>query len=191
MIKVISHINKLFTSVSYIVFDDESRDCWIIDVGDYAEIKSLISDYKLKGVFLTHTHFDHIYGLNFLLVDYPSIPVYTNINGQKSLYTPSDNLSVYHDENFVLDSDNVVVVKDGDKIEIANSMIHIYETPGHDYSCITYKLNHYLFTGDAYIPGVRVFTKLQNGNKHDSEQSLIKIHQLATEDTILMPGHNV
>ena len=53
MIKVISHINKLFTSVSYIVFDDESRDCWIIDVGDYAEIKSLISDYKLKGVFLT------------------------------------------------------------------------------------------------------------------------------------------
>lgn len=191
MLKVVSHTNTLFTSISYILIDEESRDCWIIDVGDYEDIKQIIFGYNLRGVLLTHVHYDHIYGLNHLLDDYPTVPVYTNANGRKSLYNPSDNLSTYHDENFVLASDNVVVLKEGDSIRMGEEPLKVYETPGHDYSCLTFSLGDFLFTVDAYIPGVKVYSKLQNGNKEEAENSLKRIFAMIADGTIVMPGHKV
>lgn len=190
MLRVLTHVNTVFTSVSYIILDDVGKCCWIIDVGDYDDIRELICGYQLKGVLLTHVHYDHIYGLNTLLADFPSVPVYTNLNGRNSLYSPSDNLSAYHDVNFVLATDNVIVVGEGDSIRMGEESLVVYETPGHDYSCLTFQLGDYLFTGDAYIPGVKVYTKLQNGNKEDAERSLHRIKEMAVK-IYLMPGHKV
>lgn len=190
MLRVLTHVNTVFTSVSYIILDDVGKCCWIIDVGDYDDIRELICRYQLKGVLLTHVHYDHIYGLNTLLADFPSVPVYTNLNGRNSLYSPSDNLSAYHDVNFVLATDNVIVVGEGDSIRMGEESLVVYETPGHDYSCLTFQLGDYLFTGDAYIPGVKVYTKLQNGNKEDAERSLHRIKEMAVK-IYLMPGHKV
>jgi len=62
----------------------------LVDIGDYAEIKEhFLEQYSLQGVFLTHTHFDHIYGLNELLEDYPDVPVYTNAFGKKGNFIES------------------------------------------------------------------------------------------------------
>ena len=47
-----------------------------------------------------------------------------------------------------------------------------------------------LFTGDAYIPGVRVVTNLPYGDKHLSASSVEKILALADGHTIC-PGHDV
>ena len=191
MVHVLSHINKIFTSISYVVLDDINKNCWIIDVGDYADICDLIRGHKLRGVLLTHVHYDHIYGLNSLLDDYPSVPIYTSRYGFKSLYNPSDNLSAYHNENFVLATDNVVVVSEGNLIQIGDETLEVFETPGHDYSCLSFRLGDYLFTGDAYIPGVKVYSKLQNGNKSDAEKSLIRIAAMLTDGMKVMPGHKV
>lgn len=191
MLRVLTHVNTVFTSVNYIILDDADKRCWIIDVGDYADIRELICGYQLCGVLLTHVHYDHIYGLNTLLADYPTVSVYTNINGRNSLYSPSDNLSAYHDENFVLATDNVIVVCEGDSIRIGEDTLEVFDTPGHDYSCLTYRFGRYLFTGDAYIPGVKVYSKLQNGNKEDAEKSLVRISSLLDDGLIVMPGHKV
>ena len=191
MLRVLTHVNTVYTSVSYIIQDDTDKCCWIIDVGDYDDIRDSISGYQLKGVLLTHVHYDHIYGLNALLADHPMVPVYTNLNGRDSLYSPSDNLSAYHDENFVLATDNVIVVSEGDSIRMADETLEVYETPGHDYSCLTFRLGDYLFTGDAYIPGVKVYTKLQNGNKEDAERSLMRITDMLSDGVMVMPGHIV
>ena len=132
MFRVLTHVNTVFTSVSYIIQDDTDKCCWIIDVGDYDDIRDSISGYQLKGVLLTHVHYDHIYGLNALLADHPMVPVYTNLNGRDSLYSPSDNLSAYHDENFVLATDNVIVVCVGDSQRIRDETKEVNATPRHD-----------------------------------------------------------
>ncbi len=61
-------------------------------------------------------------------------------------------------------------------------------TPGHCPSCVIYCIGDYIFTGDSYLPGVKVVTKLPKGNKKQAFESIEKILHLA-EDKTKCPGH--
>lgn len=164
-------------------------ECWIVDVGDYEDIKKIIHGYTPKGVLLTHIHYDHIYGLNKLLIDYPYTPIYTNSIGLKYLSSPSDNLSLYHDDVFkISDQALIVVLSDYSRIEMGNLFITAINSPGHDKSCMCYISDKWIFTGDAYIPGKPIFDKLQNSDKNDARVSLAKIISLSIGKCIY-PGH--
>ena len=63
-----------------------------------------------------------------------------------------------------------------------------YETPGHCPSCLTYVLDNWIFTGDAYIPGVKVVTKLPHGDKILAKQSAERILNMAKSKN-MCPGH--
>ena len=67
--------------------------------------------------------------------------------------------------------------------------ISVLETPGHDWSCLSYGIENYLFTGDSFIPKVKVVTKLRGGNRAASKESLRKILNHSDENTIICPGH--
>lgn len=188
MLRVIHHLNKVFSSVSYILFDDVQRYCWIVDVGDWESISRLIVGYDLKGILLTHIHYDHIYGLNDLQSLYPQVPIYTNKFGLKSLKSPTDNLSAYHHDSFILkDESKVVVLQEGDIIELSQCQVMVMETPGHDYSCLSYLVDDICFTGDAYIPGYKVFSKLQNGDKEAARKSRERLKNL--DGVMIFSGH--
>ena len=55
-------INSVFTSNTYIL-TSEGQSAFLIDIGDVQPVKELLdNDGKVvKAVFLTHTHYDHIY----------------------------------------------------------------------------------------------------------------------------------
>lgn len=190
MIRVSHHVNTVYSSVSYVLFNDEERTCWVVDVGDCDKICKMIGEYELRGIFLTHVHYDHIYGLNNMQVLYPQVPIYTNNFGLESLSRPDDNLSAYHGDNFILlNMSNVQVVKEGELIDLGCESIRILETPGHDFSCLSYLTSEFCFTGDAYIPGVKVFTKLQNGNSVLAELSKDKLEKILQSGYKICPGH--
>ena len=183
-------VNSVFTSCTYIL---ECNDgCWLVDCGDVQELLGL----PIKGIFLTHAHFDHIYGLNHLLSAQPEIKVYTNAKGLEALQNPKHNFSRYHDEveDFVFAfPERVVLIDDGDKIEIAKDMwAEVIATPGHAESCLSYKIGKYLFTGDSYIPGIKVYTSFPRSDKAAAEQSVNRLLQLQKECCLdIMPGHVV
>ena len=190
MIRVLYHVNKIFASVSYILLNDEKRICWVVDIGDCDEICKLMHGYELRGIFLTHVHYDHIYGLNELQNKYSKVPIYTNEFGLKSLTNPEDNLSAYHDDCFVLRNiDNVIVVREGNMIDIGSKHVIVMETPGHDYSCLSYLVDKFCFTGDTYIPGVKIFTKLQNGDSEMAQRSKERLEQI--DGVVIYPGHYI
>lgn len=60
----------------------------------------------------------------------------------------------------------------------------VYHTPGHNPSCLTYEVGDYLFTGDAYIPGVKVVTTLKGGDKAKAAESVERILRLAEGKTV-------
>ncbi len=66
--------------------------------------------------------------------------------------------------------------------------VTVYETTGHAPSCLRYRIADWLFTGDAYIPGVKVVTKLPGGDRALAAESVEKILRLAEGKTIC-PGH--
>ena len=189
MLRLLSHVNSIFNSVSYVIIDDDNLQCWIIDVGDYEDIKVLMVGYELAGVLLTHVHYDHIYGINKLLTDYPNVPIFTNKYGLKSLASPSDNLSTYPSDELVIQKpENIKVISGCELYEIGALKVQIIETPGHDYTCLSYIVGQWLFSGDAYIPGEKVFFKLQNGNKEDAVNSRSLLKDLSKKH-LLCPGH--
>ena len=184
-------VNSVFTSNTYIISDDKSGWLWLVDVGDFEGVLNhLPQKGSIKGVFLTHAHFDHIYGINKLIDTFPDCVVYTSAEGKKGLYSDKLNLSHYHEDPVIFLGSNIHILKEKDEIELfENCFLETIETPGHNWGCLTYKTGNYLFTGDSYIPNVPVVTKLKGGDKEASKISLQKISNNISENTIICPGH--
>lgn len=189
-------MNSVYTSRTYILSECESREFWIIDCGDVPPLVDMISSlggnlFNIKGVLLTHVHYDHIYGLPKLNEMFPEVRVYTNEAGRIALGNEKLNYSKYHNDPIVYESGNIELCKDGDEIELFEGVTaKVYETPGHSDSCLTYEIGNYLFTGDSYIPGVKVVTTFRGGDKKLAAKSVERILTIA-EGKIICPGHEV
>lgn len=190
MLQVKQIVNQIFTSNTYVLFDDTYDYCWLIDIGDFDKVADAIPPgIEIKGVFLTHTHFDHTYGINALHKAYPNCRVYTADYGKTALYDEKKNFSKYHEAPFVYEGTDVVTLQDNEKVELYPGLfITAIATSGHCPSCLTYVLNDWIFTGDSYIPNVKVVTKLPNGDRLQAKQSIDKILQMAQGKNIC-PGH--
>ena len=196
MVKVSYIVNSVFTSRTYFLSLEGSSYVWLVDCGDVAPIVDMLSSLgddtsMIKGVLLTHVHYDHIYGLPRLKEKFPSLRVYTNEYGKKALTDIQLNYSKYHNDPIVYESENVVTCDEGAVIELFDGVqAKVYHTPGHNPSCLTYEVGDYLFTGDAYIPGIKVVTTLKGGNKVESAESVERILRLAEGKTVCA-GHEV
>lgn len=141
-------------------------------------------------MFITHTHIDHIQGINDLLAQYPDCIIYVNEAGKEGLYNDKFNLTFYHEESLCFVGGDVRIIKEGDKMQLFDGVdMEFIETPGHHPSCVCFKAGNYLYTGDSFIPGVPVVTKLKGGNRVQAAESEERIMSLIEENTILCPGH--
>lgn len=171
----------MFSSICY-KFEDI-----LIDPGDEWEGIEWVNQ-----VFLTHAHFDHIYGLNKVIELNPEAKVYTNDAGKNMLLNSRLNMSFYNDTEFTFNyPDNIVLVKNGDEIQLHDNLVaKVVFTPGHNPSCITWIIDDCLFTGDSYIPGIKTITNLPGGNKELSKKSICLIESIS-RDRIIYPGHRL
>lgn len=185
MLKIDYITNSIFNSRTYILSDDSDK-VWIVDCGDVVPLLSIVGSRKVEGVLLTHAHFDHIYGLPSLLEKFPDVAIYTNEWGKRALADAKLNMSRYHESPVRVDCPNVRVLKEGDKV----FGFDVYETPGHNPSCLCYANSEVIFTGDAYIPGCKVVTNLPHCDKTLAQSSVERILRLA-EGKAVMPGHEV
>lgn len=184
-------VNSFFTSNTYILYRDDTTDVWLVDCGDVYPIVQWCGKYKkrIRGVLLTHSHFDHIYGLNEILLHDSRIEVYTSSNGAVSLSSSRYNMSLFHDEPFEY-TGNKIIIKEGDEIELYPKVVlAVYETPGHDWSCLSFLVKQYLFTGDSYIPNVKLVSNFPKSNKLHAQESLRKIVDLMDTCSYVCPGH--
>ena len=184
-------VNQVFTTRSYILSSDDGKSAWLVDVGDTDRILERLSpETRVAGVLLTHVHYDHIYGLPSLSFRFPDCKVFTNEAGLSCLIDTRLNMSRYHDDPIAYGGDNVVVVKDRDRIRLFDDVFAtVYETPGHHPTSLCFRVGDRLFTGDAYIPGVKVVTTLPGGDKILAKESLERIKVLA-EGLAVLPGHD-
>ena len=71
------------------------------------------------------------------------------------------------------------VVCDGDRIELLpGEFLTVLETPGHDKSCLTYYTESVVFSGDSFIPGVKVITTFPRSDKQEAARSVEEILKL-------------
>lgn len=184
-------VNSICASNTYILEYVGSPYVWLVDIGDFEAVLKYSEGKQIKGVFITHTHFDHIYGLNKLVNNYPECQICISEKGYLGLYNDKLNLSKYHHESFKLSGGKVVVLKDNESMELFHNVtLRSIATPGHDWSSMTYVVGNNLLTGDSYIPGLKVFTSFPKSNQKEAEYSLKKIMHLA-KNRNLYPGHGL
>ena len=190
MYDIVRVINTVFTSNTYVLWQEGSEECWLVDVGDVDPVLEVIGErVTIRGIFLTHTHYDHLYGINRLVELFPNCVVYTSEAGREGLYSDKLNFSRYHDDPIVFKGDHVGVLHDGDRVELfPGEYLTVLETPGHDKSCLTYYTGNAVFSGDSFIPGVKVITTFPRGDKREAVRSVEAILKLA-EGRRVYPGH--
>ena len=187
---IIRIVNFVFTSNTFVLTDEGSQDCWLVDVGNIEPILEVVGARKVKGIFITHTHYDHIYGINKLVKRFPECVVYTSEHGKEGLFSSKLNFSKYHDDPMVFEGNHIGVLEEGEEISLFPSIIlQALYTPGHDWSCMSYYTDDLIFTGDSYIPNIKVITSLPKSNKAEAQASLERILEFCkTRD--VYPGHN-
>lgn len=193
MINVETINNTLLQSRSYLLWNEEELDVYIVDCGDIIPIHNFLSakGKSLKGIFLTHCHYDHIYGLRHLLEDSTQVSIYASIETEQGLRNSRINLSRYQGKPFELDAEvKVSLIGSHSEISLFGTELQVLETPGHDAGCLSYRIDNRLFTGDSYIPGLPVFYKWKRSDKRLALENERRLKKLA-EDCMLdvYPGH--
>ena len=194
MILVEEIVNSIFTSKTYILYQEGKDRAWLVDIGDIEPVIGFLDERHLsvEGVILTHGHFDHIYGLKSIMELFPDCHVYATEFTRLSLASDKLNMSRYHETPFTYEGDRVIIVHEGDSVRLFGNgpVLQFYETPGHNPGCLTAVAEDAVFTGDAYIPGVGANTQLPHADKVRAQESLERILKLAEGRTVFS-GHKV
>lgn len=183
-------------SVTYVLYREDIDYCVLVDCGFSEDLITSLETLgkRVKAVFLTHAHYDHIYGLNMLLEHFPDALVYTNDEGREALTNIKKNFSKYHPEliPFVFEyTENVRLLEEGEIVLFEDEKMQVFFTPGHDVTCFSFIIGNSLFSGDAYIPGVKTVMTFPRSNKKDAVISLDFLKRLEAEGYVVCPGHYI
>lgn len=190
MVNVRQIQNSFFAVANYLIADDSADYCWLVDVGEIDKIKEAAGGKAIKGVFLTHSHHDHMFGINDLMASYPDCRIYLSEAGVEVLASDKLNFSKYVGPVVSYQGENLITFERNTEVELfPGVLLSAILTPGHSPDSVTYIVDDYLFTGDAYIPGTPVVTKLRGGDRKQSSKSIETIQSLLDQGMKLCPGH--
>lgn len=187
-------VNSRFTSNTYIIYHSDYDNVWVVDPGDTEVVFEWMKAHSkttVTGVLLTHTHFDHMYGINEVISRYPSVKVYVaNEYGEEALNDAKKNGSKYTEEGPIVIADDSLICYYEDKLSLwEDCIIQTYYTPGHSDDSICFRIDNKLFTGDTLIKDVRTVTKLKTGSVEKLQETVEFIRQLQRRGIKVYPGH--
>ena len=186
-----------FAENTYVVYDEETKDCIIIDPGCYdsSEEKMLfnfISSKKIvtKTLINTHFHIDHIFGNNFVIKSW-NIKLFTH-KKEEELLNQSENIAKsYGLENYQPSPKADNFIDENDNIELGKEQFNIFFTPGHSpgHICLYNKKHNILISGDVIFMNSIGRTDLPGGNHKTLIESINKKIINLPDETTIYCGH--
>lgn len=176
----------------YIVQDENSKETMVIDpAGEIDKIIEMLDilQAKLKYIYLTHCHGDHIGGVQELKERYGGKIVIERKDAENIL-NPDVSLTTYIGfPNLTIEAD--ARVDDGDLLHLGDLEFQVLYTPGHTEggSCLYCESEKLLFSGDTLFRGTWGRTDVPTGSFEDIINSITKKLMILPDETIVYPGH--
>ena len=197
MLKLESLVFNPFAENTYVVYDDDTKECVIIDpgcdtVGAENQLFGFIDNHRLKPILAinTHGHLDHIIGNPAVKQKY-GIPVAAHPN-VKADFQRSKQQSLlfgipFHGECELPDR----WLSDGEVIKVGNSTLEVISTPGHAEGSISLyaQMEGWVFTGDALFCRSIGRTDFAGGNYETLRTSIRERLFRLPDDTEVFSGH--
>lgn len=176
----------------YIMQDEETKEAICIDPGGSIEkiIEMLkILNAKLKYIYLTHSHMDHIEKAEELKNIYGG-EILISRKGAENINNPEINLSSMSGVELYTTVDSRV--DDKDILHIGKIELEVISTPGHtdDGTSLYCKEEGIVFTGDTLMCMGYGRTDFPTGNLRELKKSLKKLFALP-KNTFVYPGHGI
>ncbi len=185
--------NSLIKSCSYLLCEDDSNSAYMIDCGDIEPVLEQIGNKRINGIFLTHCHFDHIYGINDFIKHFPDVKIYCHkytfdgIKDERACmsYMYVDEFKIYNEKCFSF-------INEKTAISLFDTPIKILYTPGHDIDCLCFQINDSIFTGDSYNPYFPVYSNWFRSNKQEAEKNEMYLKQYIEKNKLkVFTGHYI
>ncbi|MEQ5306304.1 MBL fold metallo-hydrolase [Providencia rettgeri] len=165
-----------FVNYIYIVYDELSLDCVIIDPGWGTEyIVNLLKKYRLscQGILVSHSHLDHI-GCASQLSNELNCPVY---------------ISKLEAKQFSYNHNSIIFIEDNIEIHIGSLKCYFWNTPGHTIGSLCFKIGDNIFTGDTlFIEGCGLSTE-QGGSVEKLFDSIKFLSKNIKDTDLIYPAH--
>ncbi len=171
---------------TYLVID--GKDCVLVDPGkEDPKIVEFIKEnsLNLKGILLTHGHFDHMRGIIAF-----ECPVYIHKNDVELLNNPHLNCSDRFSRKNVSIDITPIEVEEGTEINLLSKPIKVIHTPYHTLGSVCYYIpeEKILFSGDTLFKDAMGRSDFVTSDPSLIKPSLAKLGALP-DDVILYPGH--
>jgi hydroxyacylglutathione hydrolase len=176
MMKIKRLIGGTLESNGYIVYDPNQRECYIIDPGYNGErfVKEVEAlDLKVKGILLTHHHYDHVGGVA-KIKEATGCPVHLH----------RADTDIYKKEVDVMQ-------EDGDVLTFGDEELVVMHTPGHTKGSVCYysEKKKLAFTGDTIFNVDIGRTDLEDGSPEEMKATMLNVINKWSNEIVIYPGH--
>ena len=166
------------------------KEALLVDPAADAELilkKLHEKEWSLKGILLTHTHFDHM-GAVDAIVKATGAPLYCPYKDAPGLRDWGKNLSLHFTRHTMqVDTVPAVLLHEWDTVPFGNERLRVLETPGHTVGSVCYEGEDFLFSGDTLFYHGYGRTDIPGGSEEQLSQSLSRL--LTLENRTVYPGH--
>lgn len=213
-LKIYVYAMPVLDSRMYIQINDKHpEEALIIDPLVCEEAVDVLCTLSSAVILLTHSHYDHISGVNWLKQKLPCTLICSEICAEKiadshlNLAAFSSALIVgkseteqaqcmaFFDHHYTCQADEVFPKETA--FDFGSYHVRIQYTPGHSdcSQCICLRTQEkklppaIIYTGDSLVNGHQTITRLPSGNKKDYLKITKPFLDRLEEDTLIMPGH--
>ena len=190
-IKVKKFESPLLGENTYLVTDESTNECLIIDPGTInADIVSHIGEQdNLKYIMITHAHYDHFFAGQSYTQQYPNAKF---VGPAAETYLMSKDCSnVYVGRGLVCpDCPKAdILVGQGNELMLGETKVKFIETPGHTEGGVCILIDDCLFSGDTLFRLSVGNTSFETGDFAQLTASIREKLYTLDENIIVYPGH--